>query len=358
MSGIDADLTLMRGDFRLTAQFQAPAQGITALFGVSGAGKSLLLRSIAGLELPVQGRLRVAGECWQDSVRNHFIAAHRRRLGYVFQEASLFTHLSVRGNLEYGYRRAARHARTVAWDQAIELLGIAALLDRQPTFLSGGERQRVAIARALLSSPRLLLMDEPLAALDQTSKAEILPYFARLATALEIPVLYVTHASDEVARLADYLLLLERGNVTAQGPLAEMLTRLDLPIAHGDHAEAVLDVKVAQHDASYRLTYLDCPSGRFAIPQIDALPGSNARLRIAARDVSLALTPPQGTSILNIVPVCLIAISEDRPGQVMVALDANGARLLARITQKSLAQLQLEVGQLLYAQIKSVALAG
>ncbi|MHB8473954.1 MAG: molybdenum ABC transporter ATP-binding protein [Gammaproteobacteria bacterium] len=358
MTDIDADLRLTRGEFNLAAQFQAPGYGITALFGASGAGKSLLLRSVAGLESAVQGQLHVAGECWQDSSRGWFLPAHRRPIGYVFQEASLFAHLSVRGNLEYGYKRVAPKARTVAWDQAIELLGIAALLQRQPTFLSGGERQRVAIARALLTGPRLLLMDEPLAALDQASKAEILPYFARLSAALAIPVLYVTHASDEVARLADYLVLLARGAVVAQGALTEMLTRLDLPIAHGDSAEAVLNAQVAEHDTGYQLTYLECASGRFAIPQIDAPIGSSARLRIAARDVSLTLAPPQGTSILNILPVRLIAISDDRPGQVMLALDANGARLLARITRKSLAQLHLEVGQALYAQIKSVALAG
>ncbi len=358
MNDIDADLQLTVGDFSLAARFSAPGRGVTALFGVSGAGKSLLLRSVAGLQRTAQGHLNIAGECWQDSARGCFLPPHRRPVGYVFQEASLFPHLNVRGNLDYGLARIPDSARRVALDQAVELLGIAPLLDRRPTHLSGGERQRVAIARALLTSPRLLLMDEPLTALDQVSKAEILPYFERLHAALSIPVLYVTHAVDEVARLADYLVLLDRGTVLAHGALAEMLTRLDLSIAHGDSAEAVLEVRVAEHDAQYQLTYLDCDSGRFAIPRYDVAIGTPARLRVRARDVSLALTPPHDTSILNILPVRITAISEDRPGQVMIALDANGTALLARITQKSLALLRLEVGQRIYAQIKSVALAG
>ncbi len=357
MNGIEADLQLSCGDFTLTARFTAPGRGVTALFGASGAGKTLLLRCVAGLQPGVRGHLNITGECWQDSARGYFLAPHRRPVGYVFQEASLFPHLSVRGNLEYGLRRIPVGARSVLPDQAIELLGIGALLTRRPAHLSGGERQRVAIARALLTSPRLLLMDEPLAALDQASKAEILPYFERLHATLSIPVLYVTHAVDEVARLADYLLLLERGKVLAHGPFVEMLTRLDLSLAHGDSAEAVLETQVAAHDAEYRLTYLECASGCFAIPHFDAAIGTRARLRVRARDVSLVLTPPHDTSILNILPVRILAISEDRPGQVMVGLDANGAALLARITQKSLMLLKLEIGQRVYAQIKSVALA-
>lgn len=358
MNGIEADLQLALGDFTLAARFSAPGRGVTALFGASGAGKTLLLRSVAGLHGTARGRLHVDGACWQDSARGSFLPPHRRPVGYVFQEASLFAHLNVRGNLEYGLRRIPISGRNVALEQAVELLGIAPLLARRPTHLSGGERQRVAIARALLTSPRLLLMDEPLAALDQASKAEILPYFERLHATLSIPVLYVTHAVDEVARLADYLVLLERGTVSAQGTLAAMLTRLDLSLAHGDSAEAVLEAQVAAHDAQYQLTYLDCDGGRFTIPRTDVVIGAPARLRVRARDVSLALTPPHDTSILNILPVRITAISEDRPGQVMIALDAGGAALLARITHKSLALLQLEVGQRVYAQIKSVALAG
>src|SRR6266581_473425 len=239
--GIRARFRLDYPGFRLDARLDLPGRGVTALFGPSGSGKTTALRCIAGLERAADAYLAIGAEVWQDDANGIFVATHRRALGYVFQEASLFPHLSVRRNLEYGLKRIAAAERRVAWDQAIELMGIGALMERMPERLSGGERQRVAIVRALLTSPRLLLMDEPLAALDAQRKAEILPYLERLHRELEIPLLYVSHAADEVARLADTLVVMQHGRVVAQGALSETLARLDLPIRLGEDAGVVLD---------------------------------------------------------------------------------------------------------------------
>ncbi|MDO8891492.1 MAG: molybdenum ABC transporter ATP-binding protein [Sulfurimicrobium sp.] len=356
MSGITAQFSLPLGGFRLDAEFEAPAQGITSLFGPSGSGKTSLLRCVAGLEAKASGRLTVNGECWQDSERGLFLPPHRRAVGYVFQEAALFPHLSVRGNLEYGWKRVPRQERRQDFDQVADLLGIGPLLDRKPIRLSGGERQRVAMGRALLAAPSLLLMDEPLAALDQASKADILPYLERLHQELAIPVLYVSHSPDEVARLADYLVLLERGRVVASGELHEMLARLDLSLSHGEQAGVVVDTVVGGHDETYHLSWLDFPGGRFAVPQVASPPGHRKRLRVHARDVSLSLEHHSGTSILNIFPVTVSEIAEDTPAKLLVRLDAAGTPLLAGITKKSGAVLGLKPGMPLYAQVKSVAL--
>jgi len=354
-SGLRAHFRAGFGSFVLDAEFAAPGRGVTALFGPSGSGKTSLLRCIAGLER-ARGHLTINGERWQDDARGVFVPTHRRPLGYVFQEASLFPHLSVRGNLEYGWKRIASAERRVAFEQAVELLGIARLLDRSPTRLSGGERQRVAIARALLTSPRLLLMDEPLSALDQASKADILPYLERLHDELSIPVLYVSHLVDEVARLADYMVFLEQGRVRAAGPINELLTRLDLPLAHADESEALIDATVAAHDEEFQLTYVDFPGGRVSIARQPFPIGHPVRVRIRARDVSLTLERQEHTSILNIFPARVLDVADDTPSQVMVRLDAAGAVLLARITRKSAAALGLERGARVYAQVKSVAL--
>jgi molybdate transport system ATP-binding protein len=356
VSGIEAQFELTLGEFRLAATFTAPARGVTALFGPSGSGKTTLLRCIAGLEQAPGGRLVVNGAVWQDGTRS--LPTHRRPLGYVFQEASLFPHLSVRANLDYGRRRVPAAAHRVAFDQAVALLGIGPLLARDPARLSGGERQRVAIARALLTSPQLLLMDEPLAALDQASKDDILPYLERLHDELAIPVLYVSHALDEVARLADHLVLLERGAVRASGSIAELVTRLDLPLAHGDSAEAIVAATVAEHDADDGLSYLDSRVGRISLPRVALPPGHAVRVRIRARDVSLMLARPEGTSILNIFPAQVVDVSDDSPGQAMVRLDAGGEVLLTRITRKSVRLLALAPGVKVFAQVKGVALAG
>jgi molybdate transport system ATP-binding protein len=356
MTGADARFTMSLGAFQLDAAFVAPPRGVTALFGPSGCGKTSVLRCLAGLERAPQGWLRVNGAWWQDEEQDHFLPTHRRPIGYVFQEPSLFPHLSVRANLDYGQRRVPEDRRRVAFDQAVTLLGVAPLLDRRPARLSGGERQRVAIARALLTSPRLLLMDEPLSALDTRSKADILPYLERLHAELSIPVIYVSHAPEEVARLADHLVLLENGRVRAQGPLAELMTRLDLPLSHGDAAEAVIEATVAAHDEEFHLTYLDFPGGRITVPREDLAVDARARLRVNARDVSLVLAPQGGSSILNIFPVRITGLAEERPGQVIARLDAGGAPLLARVTAKSVAQLGLACGAQVYAQVKGMAL--
>jgi molybdate transport system ATP-binding protein len=248
--------------------------------------------------------------------------------------------------------------RKVSLEQAIELLGIGHLLQREPATLSGGERQRVAIARALATSPQLLLMDEPLAALDAQRKADVLPYLERLHTGLDIPVLYVSHALDEVARLADHILLLDKGQVTAQGHTADLMTRLDLSLAHGDAAAAVITATIRRHEPEFHLSFAEFAGGEFSIPQQNFPLGHNLRIRVQARDVSLTLQRQTGTSIQNILPCTVKALSTDGPGQVTVQLDANGSTLLARVTAKSAAALGLEIGKPVFAQIKGVAILG
>ena len=353
---IRARFRLQRGGFLLDARFEAPASGVTAILGPSGCGKTTLLRCISGLERSPDGHLSVQGETWQDSAAGLFLPVHHRSVGYVFQEASLFPHLSVRGNLEYGWKRTAAEQRRVGFDEAVTLTGIQALLQRRPAGLSGGERQRVAIARALLTSPRLLLMDEPLAALDQASKGEILPYLERLHEQLTMPILYVSHAVEEVARLADHLVLMEQGRVQASGPLAQLFTRLDLPLARGDQAEAIVETQVAGHDDEFHLTYLKFPGGRFTVFRQQLGPGHPVRLRVHAKDVSLTLVPARETSILNIFPARVEELADTGPAHVTVRLSATGTTLLSRITRKSASRLVLWPGAQVYAQIKAVAL--
>ena len=316
---------------------------------------------MAGLERAPHGQISVNGECWQDSTRRHFLAPHKRALGYVFQEASLFPHLSVRGNLDYGQKRIAPAARRIELDQAVQLLGIGHLLERPPITLSGGERQRVGIARALLTSPQLLLLDEPLAALDGKRKQEILPYLERLHDELDIPMLYVSHAADEVARLADHLVLLDSGRALACGPLGELLPRLDLPLAQSDDAGVVLQAQVCGHDERYQLLALSLPNTPLTLrlPHA-ALPlNQGLRVKVQARDVSLSLEPPGPSSIINRLPVRVLELADaGQAAQVLVRLDLAGQSLLARITRYSCDQLGLQPGQMLWAQIKAVALLG
>ena len=351
-------VVLKRRGFTLDVNLQLPSRGITALFGASGSGKTTCLRILAGLEQQAKGRVSVAGEVWQDSAKGTFRPVHQRALGYVFQEASLFDHLTVQDNLKYGYRRTPRVQRQQGWDHAVALLGIGHLLQRWPHELSGGERQRVAIGRALASSPRLLLMDEPLAALDAPRKAEILPYLERLQAELLIPMVYVSHAIDEVARLADHLVLMDAGRVTASGPTIPMLTRLDLPLAHGDTAGAVLTCTVVSHDAQDHLTTTEFSGGRLLVSRQSAAVGQRLRIRVQARDVSLTLQQQTGTSILNILRGTVLTLSPDSPGQLMVAIDVGGCTLLARITVRSAQALGLASGMTVFAQIKGVAILG
>jgi molybdate transport system ATP-binding protein len=298
----------------------------------------------------------VNGEVWQDGKQN--LPTHKRQLGYVFQEASLFPHLSVRANLEYGLKRTPLAERKVKLEHVVEWLGLSHLIDRgDPASLSGGERQRVAVGRALLTSPRILLMDEPLSALDTASKLEILPYLERLHLELKIPVLYVSHSLDEVARLADHLVAMESGSVIASGPLSEILARLDLPLANFDDAGAVIEAVVGQEDQAHSLTQLNFAGGNLWVGQVKHPFSNRVRVRILARDVSIAIQQPHGSSIINILPARIAEIRCESSGKVNVRLTVGESQvLLSRITSRSLDLLNLKVGMEVFAQVKSVAL--
>lgn len=356
--GLHLEAIFKRSNFTLDVNFHLPGRGVSALFGASGSGKTTCLRILAGLEPEAKGRLCVAGELWQDSARRLFRPAHQRAIGYVFQEPSLFAHLTVEGNLKYGFKRVRSVDRRHGWDQALHLLGIEGLMARWPHELSGGERQRVAISRALASSPALLLMDEPLASLDGPRKAEVLPYLERLHSELDIPVVYVSHAPDEVARLADHLVLLDAGRVIASGPTRELMTRLDLPLAHGDSAAALLEAVVDRLEPEFHLVHVGFPGGRLCLLNGALRLGQRVRVRIQARDVSITLSAQHGTSIQNILPATVVELSPDVPGQLMVSLAAGPSTLLARISHKSAASLCLAPGSQVFAQIKSVAVVG
>ena len=358
MTAVKAIFKRAVGDFLLNVDVQLPGRGVSAIFGPSGSGKTTLLRCMAGLERAPGGFFSVSGEIWQDDGNKIFKPVHKRSLGYVSQAANLFAHLSVQDNLHYGLKRIPDIDRKVSLDLVIELLGIDKLLNRQPTTLSGGESQRVAIARALATSPLLLLMDEPLAALDVQRKAEVLPYLERLHTELDIPVIYVSHAPDEVARLADHMVLLDAGSVIASGLTRELMTRLDLPLAHGDAAAAIIDAVVTQVEPRYHLSHAEFAGGQISLLNPNLKIGQQVRVRVQARDVSLTLARQQGTSVLNIFAATVTVISGDSPGQVMVALSAGGATLLARISQKSRDTLDLQPGSPVFAQVKGVAVLG
>ena len=351
---IEVHIHLLRDAFELKADFTIPDRGVTALFGPSGSGKTLTLRAMAGLERAPGGYLRVGEDVWQDE--SDSVPTHLRGAGFVFQEASLFRHLSVRRNLEYAVRRAPGEPGRLSLEHAAELLDVTPLLDRRPDRLSGGERQRVAIARTLLSEPRILFMDEPLASLDRGGKDEILPFLERLFAELETPVLYVSHAADEVAQLADHMVLLERGSVLATGPIHEMLTRLDLPLALGRDAESLIETRVIGYDDADGLATLEFEGGRIAVPS-HALPiGRTVRVRLRAQDVSLTLEQHADTSILNILPATVDAVSESDGAQVTVRLLSGGMPILARVTRRSCDRLGLAPRLRVFAQIKSVAL--
>lgn len=357
---IDLQLALQRPGFALNLQAVLPARGITALFGPSGCGKTTVLRALAGLAR-AQGRVVVEGAVWQDDARGVFLPPHQRPIGYVIQEAALFPHLTVQRNLRYGLQRIPPAQRQIEEEQAVSLLGIGPLMDRSPATLSGGERQRVAIARALLTSPRLLLMDEPLAALDSARKAEILPYLERLHTELAMPIVYVTHSLDEVARLADHLVLMTAGRVQAAGPLQALLARTDLPLSHAEDAGVVIDATVAEHDTAYQLTRLALPGGDgLWIGQVPQPLGARVRARVLARDVSVVRAPPEATSILNVLPVQLQHLQVEGATATLTLTVGHaqepGDVLLARITRRSSETLGLVPGDRLYAQVKGAAL--
>ncbi len=348
------------GGFPLDASFAAPATGVTAIFGPSGCGKTTVARCLAGLQYLPGSFCAIDGEIWQD--QSTFRKAHQRPIGYVFQEASLFSHLSVRRNLLYGAPRdvEASGPGGAGFGEVIELLGLAKLLERSPQNLSGGERQRVAIGRALLSQPKLLLMDEPLSALDRLTKSEILPFLERLHERLSLPVIYISHDMSEIERLADHLILMQHGKIVGAGPLHLLQSDPALPLASTREAAVSLDATVEAHDAAYGLLTLRVDGGHLLVPAQPVATGKCQRLRIAASDVSVARIAPHTSSILNVLPARILSKSMLGHGEVIVVLalgaDGRGAQLLARITLRSWAMLELVEGMVIFAQIKGVSL--
>ena len=355
---LDVDIAMRLGAFALQARF-ATDPGVTALFGRSGSGKTSIVNAIAGLIRPQRGRIAVDGAVLFDSERGIDLPVHRRRVGYVFQEARLFPHLTVRQNLLYGRWFTPRAERVAGLDEVVGLLALAPLLGRRPNRLSGGERQRVAIGRALLASPRILLMDEPLASLDAARKAEILPFVERLGHELRLPIVYVSHALEEVARLASTVVLVAEGRIADSGSTAEVLTRMDSAGRSGRFETAsLLEVRVAGHDEGFGLTRLDHPAGALVVPELDLPVGASLRLRIRARDVAISMAPPQGLSIRNVLRGRVARLVPMPPALVEVELDLAGSPLAARITRRSAVELGLVPGSEVWALIKSAALEG
>jgi molybdate transport system ATP-binding protein len=362
---LSVDVRHLRGNFELEARFDAGA-GVTALFGASGSGKTTLLDLIAGLERPASGRIAINGEVLVDTATGAWVPSHRRRIGYVFQDSRLFPHLSVRRNLDYGARFAARDGKAPDEAHIVGLLGLESLLNRQPGTLSGGEQQRVAIGRALLASPRLLLLDEPMASVDVARRAEILPYLARVREDAGIPIVYVSHTLAEVARLADTVVLLQAGRITAIGPVADLLSRLDLGEAsQSAEAGAVLTVVVERAPAAGRgpgsrpsssITVLRHPAGEFRVPWTGQAPGTTVRLHVLARDVALATGPLGALSIRNRLAATIVEVGPVHGGVREIRLDAGGEALLARVTAETVAEMNLAPGRAVTALIKSVAL--
>jgi molybdate transport system ATP-binding protein len=349
------DLRHRLGAFSLEAAFESGGR-LTALFGHSGSGKTTLVNLIAGLQRPDEGRIAIDGRTLVDTSACRFLPAHRRRIGYVFQDARLFPHLTVRQNLAYGRFFAPRAERWADEARIVALLGIAPLLDRRPGKLSGGEKQRVAIGRALAASPRLMLMDEPLASLDEARKAEILPYIERLRDEAGIPIVYVSHAIAEVARLATDIVVLSAGRVVASGPAPAVLARLDLAAPEDrDETAALVEATLEAQDEAFSLSLLRSASGAWRVPRIDADLGTPMRARIRARDVMLALNRPDRISALNILPAIVRSVTQ-APGcaDALVQLDAGGDRLLARVTRQSVATLALAPGTPVWAIVKAV----
>jgi len=332
-----------------------PTSGITAIFGHSGSGKTSLLRCIAGLEKAQQGQLIVNETCWQDA--NTFLPTHKRPIGYVFQEASLFPHLSAQKNLNYAVKRADQIVGPEFYQRVIEVMGLAGILNRYPSQLSGGERQRIAIARALLIQPRLLLMDEPLAALDHQRKQEILPYLERLHKSFDIPILYVSHSMDEVARLADHILVLDQGKVVAEGELTEVFSRIDLPQRLEEESGVILNGKVIEKDQQWQLMRVAFAEGHIWLPDSGETLEQEVRIRVLAKDVSLALSNHDDSSIVNRIPVAVSEIKSDQDKAMsLVRLAMGSDYLVSKLTQKSVHNLDLSIGLKVWAQIKSVAI--
>lgn len=349
------DISHRLGDFSLDVRFESAGR-LTALFGPSGSGKTTVINMIAGLIRPDKGRIEVDGRVLVDTNTGIFVPKHKRRIGMVFQDARLFPHMSVAGNLRYGRWFTPPAQRYADMDAVVELLGIGPLLDRRPAKLSGGEKQRVAIGRALLTSPGLLLMDEPLASLDEARKAEILPYIERLRDETKTPIVYVSHSVAEVARLATDVVTLAQGHVIASGPTDAVMQRLDLlPVEERGEGGAVLDTRVLRHDETFGMTVLGSAAGEIRVPRLVAKTGAPVRIRIRARDVMIATEEPTGLSALNILPGTITAISPGEGPTVEVGIDCNGVVVLARITEQSRHTLKLQLGGKIFAVVKTVS---
>lgn len=347
-----------QGGFMLEVAFESKGR-LTAVFGASGSGKTTLVNVIAGLARPQHGRIVIDGSVLTDTARSIAVPPHKRRIGYVFQDARLFPHLSVAGNLGFGEWFTPRTERYAARQHILDLLGIGHLLARRPRDLSGGEKQRVAIGRALLASPRLLLMDEPLASLDQRRKDEIMPYLERLRDEVKIPIVYVSHSVAEVMRLASDIAVLAEGRLVAFGSTAEIAQRLDLiPAEERDEGGAIIDMTVASHDIRYDMTRLTSPAGEVLVPGFIGPAGTPARVRIRARDVMLATEKPRNISALNILRGTIGAIADAGPSAVNVTLDCGGAAIMARITRQSAVALGLKPGLAAFAVVKAVSVSG
>ena len=356
MGTLSFGVRISLGAFDLEVDHRLPLKGVSALLGPSGSGKTTLLRIIAGLETRSRGRVAFGDELWQGDTRADFVPAHRRGVGYVFQEARLFPHLSVAGNLRYAQRRSRAVPSTTGPDEVVEALDLAALMPRHAASLSGGERQRVAIARTLLTRPRLLLMDEPLAALDPQRKAEILPYIARLPGSFRVPILYVTHAIEEAVRLAERVLVLSGGRKVAVGPVQEVLEHLDFGPLGRFEAGTVFTARVTGHDPEYGLTFLAHHGQRITMPMAAVAQEGDVRLRVRARDVALATRRPEGISVRNVIEGTVAGIAQERATAVAeVLVDIGEARLRARVTRQAVAELALAPGDRVYALIKAIA---
>ncbi len=363
MSNLHLKIKMSRPVFELDLDLQLPGLGITAIFGPSGSGKTTLLRAVAGLEKNQVGRIQIGSHVWQDTQQGIDLPTWQRPLGYVFQESSLLPHLNVTDNLNFGLKRAEKSSGNAQSDAAmalkasIELLGIGSLLQRMPDQLSGGERQRVAIARAIAMKPKLLLMDEPLASLDAARRQEIFPWLTKLRDELKMPMLYVTHSTEEVTRLADHLVVLDQGQVKAQGPVGSVLTQVVNPVVVGEDAGALIEGCIGAVDTQWHLSRVDFEGGCVWMRDAGLPVGKAVRIRILARDVSLATSEPQNTSIQNQLRGHIQSITPDvHPSQVMVVLKCGAEEVLARVTKRAVDELALQVGQPVWAQVKSVAL--
>jgi molybdate transport system ATP-binding protein len=349
------DIRHRQGGFTLEARFQSDGR-LTALFGPSGSGKTTIVNAIGGLVRPDHARIAVQGRVLVDTKKNVVVPKHKRRVGYVFQEGRLFPHLNVRHNLLFGRWFTQKGERKASFDHVVDLLGVGHLLDRRPSTLSGGEKQRVAIGRALLADPQLLLMDEPLASLDEARKSEIYPYIERLRDESGVPIVLVSHSVAEIARLATSVVVLSEGQVTASGSAAEVLRHTSFLAQSGlTEAGALIDAQVTGHDGVYDLTVLQARAGTLSVPRLHHPIGTSLRVRLRARDIMLSLKAPEGLSALNVLPGFISFIDDAEGASVDVQLDCGGDPVVARVTRKSVEELGLRPGLPVHAIIKSIA---